>query len=110
MFSRDNSVSGFVFDAIRFKLLLQLGQEPSAEIKKLQILLYETLAQVKRLERESGAAIVQADGSRGSARKSDAETKEVSEKMRAKEKSRQLSRRPGRQLKQCFKTSPTRVS
>ena len=77
---------GFVFDDGRFKHLLQLGQEPSEEVKKLQILLDETLAQVKRLERESGAAIAQADGSRKSARKSDAETKEVLEKLQAKEK------------------------
>ena len=55
---------GFVFDDGRFKHLLQLGQEPSEEVKKLQILLDETLAQVKRLERESGAAIAQADCSR----------------------------------------------
>ena len=48
---------GFVFDDGRFKHLLQLGQEPSEEVKKLQILLDETLAQVKRSERESGAAI-----------------------------------------------------
>ena len=41
---------------------------------------------MKRLERESGAAIAQADGSRESARKSDADTKEVLEKLQAKEK------------------------
>ena len=48
---------GFVFDDGRFKHLLQLGEEPSEEVKKLQALLDETLAQVKRSERESGAAI-----------------------------------------------------
>ena len=77
---------GFVFDDGRFKHLLQLGQEPSEEVKKLQILLDETLAQVKRLKRESGAAIAQADGSRKSATRSDVETKEVLEKLQAKEK------------------------
>ena len=77
---------GFVFDDGRFKHLLQLGQEPSEEVKKLQILLDETLAQVKRLKRESGAAIAQAVDSKKSAMKADAEKKEVLEKLRAKEK------------------------
>ena len=77
---------GFVFDDGRFKHLLQLGQEPSEEVKKLKILLEETFDQVKRLERESGAAIAQAVDSKKSSMKSDAETKEVLEKLRAKEK------------------------
>ena len=41
---------GFVFDDGRFKHLLQLGQEPSEEVKKLKILLDETLGQMKMLE------------------------------------------------------------
>ena len=46
---------GFVFDDGRFKHLLQLGQEPSEEVKKLKILLDEALDQMKMLEREHGA-------------------------------------------------------
>ena len=77
---------GFVFDDGRFKHLLQLGQELSEEVKKLKILLEETFDQVKRLERESGAAIAQAVDSKKSAMKADAEKKEVFEKLRAKER------------------------
>ena len=77
---------GFVFDDGRFKHLLQLGQEPSEEVKKLKILLDETLDRMKILEREHGAAIAQAAASKKSAMKADAEKKEVLEKLRAKEK------------------------
>ena len=66
--------------------MLQLGQEPSEEVKKLKILLDETLGQMKMLEQESGAAVAQAVASQKSAMKSDAETKEVLKKLRAKEK------------------------
>ena len=72
---------GFVFDDGRFKHLLQQGQEPSEEVKKLKILLDETLGQMKVLERESGAAVAQAAASQKSAMKSDAETKEVLKKV-----------------------------
>ena len=77
---------GFVFDDGRFKHLLQLGQELSEQVKKLKILLEEAFDQVKRLERESGAAIAQAVDSKKSAMKADAEKKEVLEKLRAKKK------------------------
>ena len=69
------------------------AQEPSEEVKKLKILLEEAFDQVKRLERESGAAVAQAVDSKKqavdskkSAMKADAEKKEVLEKLRAKEK------------------------
>ena len=52
---------GFVFDDGRFKHLLQLGQEPSEEVKKLKISLAEANVKVQSCERENGATIMQAE-------------------------------------------------
>ena len=61
-------------------------KETSEEVKKLQILLDEALAQVKRRDRESGAAIAQAEVAKKGEMKAVTETKEVLEKLQAKEK------------------------
>ena len=61
-------------------------KETSEEVEKLQILLDEALAQVKRRDRESGAAIAQAEVAKKGEMKAVTETKEVLEKLQAKEK------------------------
>ena len=61
-------------------------KEPSEEVKKLQILLDEALAQVKRRDRESGAAIAQAEVAKKGEMKAETETKEVLEKLTAVKK------------------------